>query len=286
MNEIWKQIAAQQGWDIINITQVHGGDINQAFCVETATRKFFIKLNDAGKYPQMFQREANGLVRLQQHFLLKVPDVMGVGETGSQQYLVLEWLEPANANKYSWQAFGHALAQMHKATHPFFGWEEETYIASITQTNDWSPNWPAFYTKQRIIPLVNRLQDDRVFTEKDVLQAQSFCNGLEKRLPEEPPALLHGDLWSGNVMAISVNNQITTAIYDPDVFYGHREVDIAMTKLFGGFPPEFYEAYHETYPLQPGWLHRLPLFQLYPLLVHAVLFGSGYVGRVKAIINS
>ncbi len=286
MNEVFKQIAAQQDWKIISITAVSGGDINQAFCVTTVEGKYFIKLNAANPYLQLFQKEARGLIVLQQHFLLKVPTVIDAGEIENVQYLVLEWLEPADSDKHNWQEFGRALAELHKVTQTSFGWHEESYIASIVQTNDWHQSWPAFYREQRIMPLVKMLQLRNVFTEKEIRQAEKFCSRLETMLPEEPPALLHGDLWSGNVMAVSINDDITTAIYDPDVFYGHREIDLAMTKLFGGFPTEFYDAYNEIYPLQNGWQKRLPLFQLYPLLVHAVLFGGAYIGRVREVIRA
>jgi protein-ribulosamine 3-kinase len=284
MNKTLIEIASEQGWKILNSTPVHGGDINQAFCIETNHGKFFIKLNDAAKYPQMFEKEANGLRALQKHFTLTVPSIVAVGKTESQQYLALEWLQVATPTNKAWEDFGHALAIMHRTTNENFGWCEDTFIASIAQSNSWSKSWAEFYTQYRIMPLVTRLRNEHTFTEKDVQHAEKYCFYLANAIPDETPALLHGDLWSGNVMAVSANDTTTMAIFDPDVYYGHREVDIAMTKLFGGFPTIFHDAYNEIYPLQNGWKERLPMFQLYPLLVHAVLFGGGYVGRVKSII--
>ena len=129
------------------------------------------------------------------------------------------------------------------------------------------------------------LREQNTFSQKDVQQAEAFCKTLSSRTPTEPPALLHGDLWNGNVAAVAVDNKTTVAIFDPATYYGHREIDIALTRLFGGFPSTFYESYQEVYPLQTSWQQRLPLFQLSHLLLHAVLFGGSYVGRCKEIMS-
>jgi fructosamine-3-kinase len=125
---------------------------------------------------------------------------------------------------------------------------------------------------------VKQLSDARTFSKKDVELAEIVCNNMDDLFPAEPPSLLHGDLWSGNYMVASHGK---AAMYDPAVYYGHREMDIGMTRLFGGFDQKFYSAYQETYPLQPGWQQRVELTQLYPVLVHAILFGGHYVSDAR-----
>lgn len=285
MQEVLQQIAIAQGWELQQASPVHGGDINQAYALDTNKGRFFLKLNDAQRFPAMFVVEANGLQALEKNFPLKVPSVVAHGEADNQQYLLLEWLQPASYTNQSWKAFGRALAQLHCTTHQQFGWHEAGYLGSIPVANEWKESWTDFYTTNRLLPLVKRLQDQKAFSVKDVQQAEAFYRTLNSRMPAEPPALLHGDLWSGNASAVLVDGKATIAIYDPATYYGHREIDVALTRLFGGFPSTFYDAYNETYPLQSGWQQRLPLFQLSHLLLHAVLFGGGYVGRCKEIMK-
>jgi protein-ribulosamine 3-kinase len=286
MKDILDHVSATQGWQIQAISAVHGGDINQAFALETNQGKYFLKLNDAARYPKMFAIEAVGLHTLSQHFTLKVPTVIAAGEVNDKQYLLLEWLQPASYSAESWQAFGRALAQLHQTTNDNFGWHGDNYIGSLRVKNDWSSSWANFYTNARLLPMIKMLRDGGAFSGKEVQVAEAFCQTLPNRMPQEQPALVHGDLWNGNASAVMVNNKASVAIYDPAAFYGHREIDIALTRLFGGFPSSFYSAYEEVYPLQKGWQERLPIFQLCHLLLHAVLFGGGYVSRCREIMKS
>lgn len=262
---------------------VAGGDINHAYRVHTTTGKYFLKVNDEQRYLQMFEKEANGLNAIRSNSSLRVPQVIKCGAVAGSQYLLLEWLEKDSPRYGFWQKFGTALANMHKAPQPFFGWPEDNYIGSLTQANTAYNTWTDFYAQCRIMPLVKQLADTAAFTAKDVKAAENLCNKLPDLFPTEPPSLLHGDLWAGNFMATTEGN---AAVFDPATYYGHREMDIAMTKLLGGFDEDFYTAYNAAYPLQKGWQQRLPLGQLYPLLVHAVLFGGHYVQDVRNIIHA
>ena len=152
----------------------------------------------------------------------------------------------------------------------------------MPQQNHLTDTWAELYATQRILPLVQKVFDNQQCTISDVRDTEKLCVKFDDLFPDEPPALLHGDLWSGNVMACA-NNE--AAIYDPAIYYGHREMDIAMTLLFGGFDTAFYRHYQEAYPLQSGWQSRVDICQLYPLLFHLNLFGSSYYGRVKSILN-
>ncbi len=152
----------------------------------------------------------------------------------------------------------------------------------MQQINTLHNEWHSFYRECRIMPLVKKLFDAGNYTKADINYANSFCNNIKSIFPSEPPALLHGDLWGGNYLITSTGY---AAIFDPAIYFGHREMDIGMTKLFGGFDARFYRAYDEVYPLAKGWEKRLAVTQLYPLLVHAVLFGGHYVSKTKEIIR-
>ncbi|MCE3227893.1 MAG: hypothetical protein K0S32_2444 [Bacteroidetes bacterium] len=264
--------------NILRTERVSGGDINSAYCLHEENRKYFLKINFASPYKDMFRKETVGLEKLRDNFLLHVPKVIKTGTVNNKQYLLLEWIEGGTPAKYFREEFGAALAGMHKKEQSFFGFEENNFIGSLVQINNKTDSWDKFYCECRILPLAKQLYLSGSFSKEDIALTEKFCNKLQNLFPEEKPALLHGDLWSGNFMCAS-NGQ--ACIFDPATYYGHREMDLGITKLFGGFDKKFYEAYHSAYPLEKNWEERLPLTQLYPLLVHAVLFGGGYVGSVR-----
>jgi fructosamine-3-kinase len=266
---------------IRNWRPVHGGDINESFCIETSAGKYFLKTNHAGRYPRMLEKEARGLKWLENRCELKIPSVIRQGVFGQHQYLLLEWLDPSGSTGTDWENFGRSLAMLHRETDRLFGWEESNYIGSLPQLNNQAETWSAFYRDQRILPMVNLLCINGSFDTNDRHNADKFCSRLEELFPPEPPSLLHGDLWSGNFMFTSQG----PAVFDPAPYFGHREMDIGMSKLFGGFDSLFYEAYEETHPMTGNWKERLPATQLYPLLVHAVLFGGNYVHRCRQLLR-
>jgi fructosamine-3-kinase len=281
--EVLKNIFIDCGLNVQRCEPVQGGDINSTYCLFTSTGKYFLKVNDENKYPLMFAKEAKGLDELRELCILKIPQVIKHGICNDQQYLLLEWLEKGVPQKDMWENFGKGLAMMHKQPKEYFGLDENNYIGSLDQNNDPHNDWHSFYSECRIKPLVKKLFDAGDLSATDIRDADLFCNNIRTIFPSEPPSLLHGDLWAGNYMIISSGY---TAIFDPAVYYGHREMDIGMTKLFGGFDQRFYEAYNETYPLEKGWKNRLPITQLYPLLVHAVLFGGHYIESAKNIFKA
>jgi fructosamine-3-kinase len=262
---------------------VHGGDINESFCLYSGNEKFFLKVNDGKLYPRMFEKEARGLNALAIAMpALIIPQVVKNGDAGQYQYLVLQWVEKGRPKKDFWESFGRSLASMHLQAQDYFGLYEDNYIGSLPQRNMKHTQWHTFYADCRITPLVKTLFDNGSFSKSDLAVAESFCTQSQQWFPIEPPALLHGDLWGGNYM---ISSEGCAAVFDPAIYYGHREMDIGMTRLFGGFDQKFYDAYEEIYPMVPGWRQRLPLSQLYPLLVHAVLFGGHYVGSAREIIR-
>ncbi len=278
-----RAIINKSGLTINSFHSVGGGDINDAYCLVADEKKYFLKINDAARFPRMFEKEARGLTALEKESRFVIPKVIQHGEVNGRQFLVLEWLEKGRPLKNFWEDFGTAVADMHKTRQNYFGFEEDNYIGSLQQNNTKHESWPGFYTNCRVMPLIRKLKDAGRFSTTDIAAAEVFCKQLDTIFPSEYPSLLHGDLWGGNYM-ISENGRV--AIYDPAVYFGHREMDLGMTLLFGGFSAPFYEAYHQTYPLEKGWRQRIRCTQLYPLLVHAILFDGQYLNSVKEILRT
>ena len=286
MNKIIQSVCGLHDLKYRSLTPVSGGDINSAYAVDTTEGKLFIKLNSASDYPGMFKKEAEGLNALHKATTLKIPTVIAYGEIQDQQYLILEWLEKSSPSSNFWQQFAEGLVQLHKTTHTHFGFLSSNYIGSLVQENKQTGTWAEFYETQRIMPLTQKLFDERSFHKEDVQNAERLCSKLGYIFPSEPPSLLHGDLWGGNYMAVrNSTSDVLPSIYDPAVYYGHREMDIGMTLLFGGFNNRLYETYLSLFPLESDWRKRVSLTQLYPLLVHAILFGDTYVSQCRNIIK-
>lgn len=275
------------GLDAAGIQSVPGGDINQAYKVWRKGRAYFLKLNRAAPFAAMMEKEARGLEALRTNSRFIVPQVEAVGVWEGYQYLLLEWLEPTSPHPDFWKMFGEFLAELHQKEWERYGWTEDNYIGRLPQSNNQHTGWGSFFTEERIRPLVKRLVDE------GALQAALLdrVDRLANLFPDENPALLHGDLWSGNLFcagrtgATANHPQGLPALIDPAIYIGHREMDIGMTQLFGGFDRSFLEAYHYHYPLAADWRERLPITQLYPLLVHALLFGGHYISSTASILQ-
>jgi len=263
---------------ILSFKPQYGGDINTSFKLETSRGDFFIKLNDANIYPGMFEKEARGLETLRATRTVYVPQVILTGEADHVAYLVLEYIEnDGRKDTRFWQNFGRKLAALHRHTNTYYGFEEDNYIGSLIQINTPDTSWANFYIEKRLKYQLKLALNKGLFSPEDAELFEELYERLPHILPEELPHLLHGDLWAGNFLT---NRRHGPVLIDPAVYYGSREVDLAMTLLFGGFTDEFYAAYHEAFPLQPGWQSRMHIYQLYPLLVHANLFGGSYVQSV------
>ncbi len=260
---------------------VHGGDINEAVAIELKSgKRLFVKWNiDAPE--NMFETEAKGLELLASAGSgLRIPEAYYY----TPHMLLLEWMPPLTRNTHSRfsREFGEALAQLHSVSDESFGLSFHNYIGRLPQSNKRHKNWNDFFALERIEPQLKLAVEDGKLPAAIARHAEILYNKLGDIFPEEPPALLHGDLWSGNYM-ITANGQ--PCIYDPAVYFGHREMDLAMTRLFGGFSSHFYEGYESALPLESGFNRRLGLYQLYPVLVHANLFGGHYCEQASKIIR-
>jgi protein-ribulosamine 3-kinase len=261
---------------------VAGGSINEAATVTGAGTTLFVKWNHARRHPGMFEAEARGLKLLGDQGGALVPTVLGTGEDTQWSWLILEYIEPGYASNESADRFGAMLAGLHRNSAPQFGLDHDNYMGSLMQTNAFHSDWEAFYTSQRLLPQMKIARDQGSLSHTDTQACETLCKRLPELIPEEPPALVHGDLWSGNYLTATEER---TYLIDPAAAFGHREVDIAMSRLFGGFPARFYQSYNYHFPLIAGWELRMEIFQLYPLLIHVNLFGGGYIHSVKTILK-
>lgn len=267
---------------VLKADEAYGGSINDTYRLETSAGRFFLKVNEADRFPSLFVSEVKGLELLRNAGELRVPEVVAQGEVGDTTFLLLEFI-PAREEDPGFQArFGQALARLHRHTHGSFGLEYDNHIGVLRQVNTPHKDWVDFLVQCRLEPLVKMAKDNHRIQDGDVLRFERLYSRLPQWIPKEIPALLHGDLWKNNYIAAQDGQAV---LIDPAVYYGHREMDLAMTRLFGGFDRDFYEAYHGEEPLEAGWEERVDLCNLYPLLVHLNLFGGTYAGRVGAVLR-
>jgi len=261
---------------------VSGGDINEARRLETPLGKFFLKMNTVAHAHCMFAAEAKGLQLMADARALRIPEVIGSSTEGSTGWLLMEFMEQGRRRPDFWRSFGEGLAAMHRTRGEQYGLDHDNFIGSLPQSNTQHKHWVEFYIAERLQPQVEMALQSNKFNTSDQQNFENLYEKLPQLLPEESPALIHGDLWSGNFLA---DERGAPVLIDPAVCFASREMDIAMSLLFGGFDQKFYDAYHDTYPLLPGWEERVDLYQLYYLLVHVNLFGGGYVGSVQRIVR-
>ena len=277
-------LAAALGSGIASARGIAGGDINRAYEVALADgRRLFVKTND--RSPRgMFAAEARGLGWLGEAGALRLPKVVAVAAPEDpQQFLVLELVATGAPARDFDEKLGRGLASLHRRGAPGFGLDHDNFIGWLPQANTSVGSWPEFYRSRRLEAQLRRAADEgrassrmrqgfeRLFRELDEL-----CG------PAEPPARLHGDLWGGNLLC---DDRGGPCLIDPAVYGGHREIDLAMMRLFGGFGARVFDAYDEAWPLADGHRERVALYQLYPLMVHVNLFGGSYIGSVEAALE-
>jgi protein-ribulosamine 3-kinase len=261
---------------------VGGGSINKAFCISTKKANYFVKENDALRYPGMFEAEKIGLEWLGKSGGPKVPVVIATITCGDTAFLIMQWIEAGKRSKDQAYGFGCRLAVLHQNTSSQFGFHMNNYIGSLSQNNGFHKSGPDFFIENRIQPQAALAFTSGYLPLSEQHNFEKLYRNIPNEIPEETPALLHGDLWSGNYLT---GPDGEAWLIDPAVYFGHREADLAMTKLFGGFEAPFYEGYQEVFPLTAGWKDRIDLFNLYPLLVHLNLFGSGYLNQVITVLR-
>ncbi len=286
-------IAKRGEGEISNCEPIAGGDINEALRLTTSEGTSYFLKRHANPPRHMFQVEALGLEALRESFVrcnstaLRVPQVFLWGKS----FLLLEDLRPAAKLRDYWELLGRGLADLHNDTQACFGFTQEhegkssqvdNYCGLTPQPNPPTPDGYAFFAEARLTHQAELARAKGLLTPTDLRDIENLCQRLPQLIPKQPASLIHGDLWSGNAHTGPAGEPV---LIDPAAHWGWAEAEIAMTRLFGGFAPTFYQAYLETRPLDPGWEGRLDLYNLYHVLNHANLFGQGYVGQARTILR-
>ncbi len=284
---MWKKIAEHitqvtvENFEVTDYRSVGGGCINTGYKVSDGTRSYFVKINQASLV-EMFRAEALGLKQMLETQTIRVPKPLCYGTEGNNCYIVLEWLDLSDrGNDKSWEQMGRNLASLHHYQgKKEFGWDINNTIGSTPQINSRCTDWAEFWVQHRIGYQLKLAKGRGLsFSDSDHL-LKIILELLAGHQPQ--PSLVHGDLWSGNA-SVTVDGE--PIIFDPATYWGDREVDIAMTELFGGFPTTFYRGYNEAWPLDDGYKQRKTLYNLYHVLNHFNLFGGGYASQAEKMIQ-
>jgi fructosamine-3-kinase len=262
---------------------VHGGSINRCVRWDTEAGPVFVKIA-ADDRAGMFEAEAAGLRELSGSGTVRVPRVLATVVAGREAALAMEWLDLGSPSSADQAMFGRQLAALHRTTGREFGWHRDNTIGSTPQANALSTDWPRFYAERRLgfqLRLARSRGLDPRVVERGHRLAAACASFFTTYRPV--PSLLHGDLWGGNWAALRDAGGPVT--FDPAVYYGDREADLAMTRLFGGFGPAFYAAYEDAWPLDAGATTRRTLYDLYHVLNHYNLFGGGYGAQAAGMID-
>lgn len=264
--------------EIMGLETVGGGCINMGARLYTRDgASFFLKSNPSAP-PEMFLAESHGLESLRRPGGPRLPSPY----LWSQDFLLMENLPPAPAGADLWPSLGRRLAALHDHTSPHHGFDRDNFIGSTPQPNPWTTDGFSFFAEQRLLFQAGLAHQQRRLPATDLRRVEALASRLRDLVPFQPASLLHGDLWSGNVI---VGPGGEACLIDPAAYYGWAEAELGMTDLFGGFDPAFYAGYLEARPLTPGWRERWPLYNLYHLLNHLNLFGGGYLAAVRQVLD-
>ncbi|MCE2613581.1 fructosamine kinase family protein [Flavobacteriaceae bacterium D16] len=271
------------GAPIKSLRSVSGGDIARAYLIETSSNRLFCKMMPGKKGLEMLRAELEGLEQIRETGSIKAPRVYFCERLGEQACLGMEYVESKNPSSEEMRRLGEQLAQMHQSTSSLFGYSSDNFIGSLPQSNKQHSSWVSFYVKQRLLPQFQMALSQNLMHTDEIPNIERMVAALSPFLKEVSPALLHGDLWSGNYL---ISNSGEPYLIDPAVYYGDPVVDLAMSRLFGGFGAHFYQAYDATAELIEREEDKIQLYQLYYLLVHLNLFGGSYYGGVKRIMDT
>ncbi len=279
-------VARQLDTAVASAARLGGGDVAESYRFELDDGRTVFAKTHRNPPPGFFTTEAWGLSWLREPGVIDVPEVLGVsdgGDVDDPPALLLEWIDEGRPNDRTEGDLGRALAALHRAGSPCFGREDRRTTGSRALPNDPCDTWVEFFATRRLLPLARLARDGGALPEGTIADLEAVAGRLgELGGPAEPPARLHGDLWAGNRL---VDRAGRSWLIDPAAHGGHREFDLAMMRLFGGYGRECFAAYAEEFPLTDGWEDRVPLHQLAPLTVHAIKFGGGYVGATRRALD-
>jgi fructosamine-3-kinase len=270
----------QQDFICDDIREVKAGDSHKAYKISDGKQHFFVKINEKIHLTN-FEVEVDGLEHLSNTQLFKVPNFICTGLVSNHSFLVLEYINMSQGNEQSWFHFGQTLAELHKTqTQQMYGWQEDNFIGLTPQSNLWQKKWSCFFAEQRIGFMLQLLSEKGLVLANIDTVVESIKSLLTGHNPK--PSMLHGDLWQGNT-GFHKNQPV---LFDPAFYFGDRETDLAMTELFGRFPVQFYQGYADIWPLEVDYEYRKPIYQLYHVLNHALLFGGHYIESAKITLKN
>lgn len=271
--------------DSFLVTSIGGGSINQTLQLKLPDNQFFFcKINNAHRFPQLFLKEKTGLEIIRKTGTIQVPKVIAYSVFDNNQILILEWIESGLKGERFFRRFGEQLAHLHQCRGMQFGLDHDNYMGSVPQENSTHNKWSHFFIQNRLQPMVKRCFDKGLLTPSDLQNFEKLeLLLLQLFSGEQAPVLLHGDLWSGNNMCNAAGNPV---LIDPAVYYGHPAADLGMTTLFGGFDVAFYKSYQYHSSLPANHQVQWEICNLYPLLIHLYLFGTGYLGSIRQTLKA
>ncbi len=282
---MWHYIAqaiateTQQSFIIKDKKSIANGTVGRYYRISAGDRQYFVKIHNKDHLAH-FRAEALSLKQIQSTKQITCPKVIALGSYIDKSFLVLTYIPFSHPEPKTWYKLGQQLALMHKKSqHKRCGWQQNNFIGDSQQPNKWHSQWQQFFSEQRIVWQLRLLSKKSVLLG-DIQHISKVCQQLLQH-HKVTPCLVHGDLWRGNI-GFYQNNPV---IFDPACYYGDREVDLAMTELFGFFPSDFYQGYHDTYPLDKGYEVRKTMYNLYHILNHANLFGGIYIKQAKAMLT-
>ena len=275
-------IATLLGTTVKAANSISGGDISKAYLLQTPSELFFVKTNDNKYAGHMFETETIGLEAIRRGEIIKSPKVYHSGSFENTSFIVMEYVDNRRGSQDEMRKFGELLGEFHSQTTDFFGWDHDNYIGSLPQSNSQHRVWSNFYVTERLIPQLKMARDKGLLSEAHIPSETKMTTKCNDLLQDVRPSLLHGDLWSGNYIISTYGEPY---LIDPSTYFGHSEVDISMSQLFGGFGDSFYEAYHDYVPQSDGYQERMEVYQLYYLLVHLNLFGKTYHDSVMRLLR-
>ena len=269
--------------NINTIQTISGGDISAAYLIQTKQNKYFLKVNSKAWALDMFKVEAQGLTAINNTKTIATPEVIAFDTFKNESFILMEYVESKRGTSEDMELLGAQLALLHHVSSPNFGFDDNNFIGSLHQSNKKHKTWNEFYIEERLNPQMELARSKGLLRVSEIPETELMKTTCFPYFKDIKPSLLHGDLWSGNYL---ISDSGKPYLIDPATYFGHSEVDIAMSKLFGGFGASFYDAYHEIVPKDEFTKNRIELYQLYYLLVHLNLFGSSYYGSVKSILNN
>ncbi|MBT8272963.1 MAG: fructosamine kinase family protein [Bacteroidia bacterium] len=268
---------------VLQVRSIGGGDISEISLLKTECHPYILKTNQSSNALKLFLAEKLGLEAISNTNTIATPKIFACDTYQGHAFLLMEYIESKSPSPKDLSLFGEQLANLHSNTQSDFGFTKNNFIGRLDQSNTNHNTWTSFYVKERLLPQLHLAQSKSLLSPKEIPSEKQLIEGSSLLFNTIKPSLLHGDLWSGNYL---ISSEGIPYLIDPAVYYGHYEVDIAMSRLFGGFGTEFYEAYHGHYPTSAETEARIKLYQLYYLLVHLNMFGSSYYGSVQQILTT